>query len=69
MGSRKEHFYRLLYPPYIILRAWNREQAREYLRKHYGLSTYRLDIALVRVDEGIGDDDLVNVDLIESETL
>jgi len=69
MGHKKEHYYRLLYPPFLILRAWNREQAREYLRKNYGLSTYRLDIALARIEEGIADDALVNVDLIESETL
>lgn len=69
MGRKKEHYYRLLYPPFLILRAWNREQAREYLRKNYGLSTYRLDIALARIEEGIADDALVNVDLIESETL
>ncbi len=68
MGGKKEHYYRLLYPPYIILRAWNREQVREYLRKKYGLSTYRLDIALARIEEGIADDALVDVNLTESET-
>jgi len=64
MGSRKEHYYRLLYPPFLVIRAWNREDAGIYLQQQYGLSKYRLDIALVRVEEGIGDDNLVDVDLI-----